>query len=68
MLIDVIVHALTRFTRVFTLPHMHAHSLLTHMLGTLTYLYTYSFSKTITIQITQRAVQNKKQLIGAVAI
>lgn len=59
-LIDVIVHAMTRFTRVHTPTHtcMHtstSHSL-THMQGT------------ITIQITQRAVQNKKQLIGAVAI
>lgn len=59
-LIDVIVHAMTRFTRVHTPTHtcMHtstSHSL-THMQGA------------ITIQITQRAVQNKKQLIGAVAI
>lgn len=57
-LIDVIVHAMTRFTRVHTPTHTHACVLYLSL----------TYRRTIAIQITQRAVQNKKQLIGAVAI
>lgn len=59
-LIDVIVHAMTRFTRVHTPTHTCMHTSNSHSLS--------HMQGTITIQITQRAVQNKKQLIGAVAI